>query len=48
VEAREAIRDLSRGIPVSPLVLTPEEMSVRQQQQGDAFVREILDDGVEL
>ena len=46
-DARGAIRDLSRGIPISPLVLTPEEVEL-QQRQGDAFVCQILNDGVEL
>jgi predicted nucleotidyltransferase len=45
--ARAAIRDLSRGIPISPIVLTPDEVALRQEQ-GDAFLREILDTGVEL
>jgi uncharacterized protein len=45
--ARAAIRDLSFGIPISPLVLTPDELALRQAQ-GDAFVREILDTGVDL
>jgi hypothetical protein len=47
VEARAAIRDLSRGIPISPIVLTSEELEQRQRA-GDAFIREILNDGVEL
>ena len=47
VEAREAIRDLSFRIPVSPLVLTPDEIAERQAQ-GDAFIYEILETGVEL
>ena len=47
VEAREAIRDLSFRIPVSPLVLTPDEIAERQAR-GDAFIREILETGVEL
>ncbi len=46
-DARAAIRDLSFRIPISPLVLTPEEIEL-QQQQGDAFVCQILADGVEL
>jgi len=46
-DARAAIRDLSFRIPISPLVLTPEELAARQKQ-GDAFIREILDTGVEL
>ena len=46
-DARAAIRDLSIGIAISPLVLTPEEVNARQAR-GDAFIREILDTGVEL
>ena len=46
-DAREAIRDLSYRIAVSPLVLTPDEVAVRQQR-GDAFLREIFETGVEL
>ncbi len=45
--ARAVIRDLSFGIPVSPIVLTPDELKLRQLQ-GDAFVGEILDEGVDL
>lgn len=45
-DARAAIRDLSRGLPISPLVLTPDEVEARQGQ-GDAFIREIIDTGVE-
>jgi uncharacterized protein len=47
VDARETIRDLSFGIPISPLVLTPDEVTARQKH-GDAFIREIFDDGIEL
>jgi predicted nucleotidyltransferase len=47
VEAHDAIQDLSRGLPVSPLVLTPDEVEVRQAR-GDAFLQEVLGDGVEL
>jgi predicted nucleotidyltransferase len=47
VEAREIVRDLSFGIPISPLVLTPEEVEIGQQER-DAFLLEILDDGVEI
>ena len=46
-DARAAIRDLSFRIPISPLVLTPEEVELRQRE-GDAFVCQILADGVEL
>jgi len=45
--ARAAIRDLSFGILISPLVFTPEEVAIRQER-GDAFLQEILDVGVEL
>jgi predicted nucleotidyltransferase len=45
--ARAAIRDLSFGLPVSPLVLTPDEVA-RQIERGDPFVREIVEQGVEL
>jgi predicted nucleotidyltransferase len=47
VEAREVIRDLSFGIPVSPLVLTPDEVQ-SAQSEGDAVVQEIFEDGVEI
>src|SRR5215212_551560 len=47
VGVHDAIRDLSIGLPVSPLVLTPDEVETRDRA-GDAFVREILDEGVEL
>src|SRR5688500_10509412 len=43
-DAREAIRDLSFRIPISPLVFTPEEVAERQAQ-GEAFVCQILADG---
>jgi len=46
-DARAAIRDLTYRLPVSPLVLTPEEVELRQRE-GDAFVCQILADGVEL
>src|SRR3954453_22491814 len=46
-DAYAAIRDLSIGIDISPLVLTPAEVDARQAR-GDAFVCEILADGVEL
>ena len=46
-DARAAIRDLSFRIPISPLVLTPDEVALREMR-GDAFIREILETGVEL
>lgn len=45
--ARATIRDLSFGLPVSPLVLTPAEVD-RRLAAGDQFIREILTTGVEL
>jgi uncharacterized protein len=45
--AREAVRDLSVGLPISPLVLTPDEAE-RRLGQGDAFLRDIERHGVEL
>ncbi|PTL35203.1 hypothetical protein CLG94_10890 [Candidatus Methylomirabilis limnetica] len=41
------VRDLSRGMPLSPLVLTPEELADRLGR-GDQFVREIVHSGVAL
>lgn len=45
--ARAAVRDLRSRLPLSPLVLTPEEVT-RQVERGDPFVREILEQGVDL
>ncbi len=44
---RRLIRDLRKGLPVSPIVLTPGELEKRRQA-GDPFVREILETGVSL
>jgi predicted nucleotidyltransferase len=41
------VRDLSRGLPISPIVLTPAELAQRLAD-GDPFVREIVESGVEL
>jgi len=41
------VRDLSRGLPISPIVLTPEELKQRLADD-DPFVREIVESGVEL
>ncbi len=41
------VRDLSLGMPLSPLVLTPEELADRLGR-GDQFVHEIVHDGVAL
>jgi predicted nucleotidyltransferase len=45
--ARAAIRDLSAGLPVSPLVLTPQELR-EGLKRGDAFLQEIEQTGLEL
>ena len=44
---RAIVRDLSRGLPLSPIVLTPEGLRQRLADE-DPFVREILESGVEL
>jgi len=43
----EAVRDLSRGLPLAPIVLTPEELAVRLAK-GDQFVQTIVETGVDL
>lgn len=45
--AHDAIRDLGIGLPLSPLVLSAEELE-RRLSRGDPFVRDILAEGVEL
>lgn len=46
-QARAAMRDLSFGLPLSPLVLTPAEVQQRLAG-GDDFIREVLETGAEL
>lgn len=41
------IRDLSRGLPVSPIVLTPEELQGRLVRK-DPFIEEVLNQGIAL
>jgi predicted nucleotidyltransferase len=41
------IRDLRRGLPVSPIVLSPEELAERQRL-NDPFIHQILQTGVLL
>jgi predicted nucleotidyltransferase len=41
------VRDISRGLPLAPIVLTPEELSTRLACR-DQFVEEIVRTGVEL
>jgi predicted nucleotidyltransferase len=45
--ARAAIRGLSFGLPISPIVLTPEEWE-EGLRYGDAFLTDIEDRGIEL
>lgn len=45
--AKRLIRDLRNGLPVSPIVLTPEETEKRQKI-GDQFIMDILENGVSL
>lgn len=41
------VRDISLGLPLAPIVVTPEELSARLAR-GDQFIQEILEIGVEL
>src|SRR6266540_2316147 len=45
--ARHAIRDLSQGLEISPLVLTPQEVQCRLEAD-DRFIRQIIDTGIEV
>ncbi len=45
--ARRSVRDLRYGLPISPLMLTPEELQERLDGR-DPFVTEILATGIEL
>jgi predicted nucleotidyltransferase len=42
---RRLLRDLKKRIPVSPIVLTPEEIEERKRH-GDQFINEILETGI--
>lgn len=42
---RRLLRDLKRGVPVSPIVLTPREIEERVRY-GDQFINEILETGI--
>lgn len=43
----ETVRDISRGMPLSPIVLTPDELKARLDR-GDQFVQDIIATGVDL
>lgn len=45
--ALAAVRDISAGMPLAPIVLTPEEVAARLRR-GDQFVQEIVETGVSL
>ncbi|HBO83924.1 MAG TPA: nucleotidyltransferase domain-containing protein [Deltaproteobacteria bacterium] len=42
---RRLLRDLKRGVPISPIVLTPKEIEERIRH-GDQFINEILETGI--
>lgn len=44
---KRLIRDLRYGLPIAPIVLTPEEIEQRKKV-GDHFVIDILENGVRL
>ncbi|MHC1610505.1 MAG: nucleotidyltransferase domain-containing protein [Candidatus Methanospirareceae archaeon] len=43
----EIVHDLYDGLPLSPIVLNPEEIEERSNL-GDQFIQEILEKGIEL
>lgn len=45
--ALAVVRDISLGLPLAPMVLTPQELSARLAR-GDQFIQEIVETGVEL
>lgn len=45
--ALAVVRDISRGLPLAPIVVTPEELSIRLAR-GDQFIQDIVETGVEL
>lgn len=45
--ALAVVRDISRGLPLAPIVVTPGELSARLAR-GDQFMQEIVEAGVEL
>lgn len=44
---RRLLRDLKKGTPVSPIVLTPKEVEERKEH-GDQFINEILETGIKI
>jgi len=45
--ALAVVRDISRGLSLAPIVVTPEELSARLARD-DQFIQEIVETGVEL
>jgi predicted nucleotidyltransferase len=43
----QLVRDLYRELPISPIVLRPEEIEKRRRR-GDQFVQEIIEEGVKM
>ncbi|MBI1821926.1 MAG: nucleotidyltransferase domain-containing protein [Nitrospirae bacterium] len=43
----QIVRELSIGMPLAPIVLTPEELANRLER-GDQFVQEIIATGIDL
>jgi predicted nucleotidyltransferase len=41
------VRDLYHGLPISPIVLRPEELEQRKSI-GDQFIKEIIEKGIEI
>ena len=44
---RSLIRDLRNGLPISPIILTPQEIEERKKI-GDLFILDILENGIIL
>lgn len=42
-----AVRDISHGMPLAPIVLTPDELATRLEHR-DQFVEDIVHTGIEL
>jgi len=45
--ALAVVRDISRGLSLAPIVVTPEELSARLARD-DQFIQEIVETGVDL
>lgn len=41
------VRDLYHGLPISPIVLKPEELEERKRK-GDQFIQEIVEKGLKI